>query len=208
MVINTPACRADYPSRSVLEKQELHLAGVWCGTQTWKIARDAEMAYGQVGLGLPEHIMCSCKSDTQLSSASRSMPLSSRGPVHRLHVLSLYCQAARGVRLARWVGRASLRVSDNHANPQMEKSLTPQAFASNNLNRSLADRRDAEFLQTSFQHAHFVVVSGSKVMVSREPAVRLRWLEAPELENLGYGPSAEGTIQHAQQGKRPGEDLL
>ena len=125
-----------------------------------------------------------------------------RGPVDRLQVLSLYWQAARGLRLAKWVGRASLRVSDNQAKFQMEKSLTPQAFASNNLNRSLADRRDAEFLQTSFQHAHFVVVSGSKVMVSKEPAVRLRWLEAPELENLGYSPSAEGTIQHAQQGKR------
>ncbi len=82
----------------------------------------------------------------------------------------------------------------------MEKSLTPQAFASNNLNRSLTDRRDAGFLQTSFQHAHFVVVSGSKVMVSKEPAKKLRWLEAPDLEKLGYGPSAEGTIQHAQQG--------
>lgn len=129
------------------------------------------------------------------------MPLSLRGPVERLQVLSLYWQAARGVRLARWVGRASLQVSDNQAKPQMEKSLTPQAFASNNLNRSLADRRDAEFLQTSFQHAHFVVVSGSKVLVSKEPAVKVRWLEATELEKLGYGPSPEGTIQHAHQGK-------
>ena len=165
------------------------------------------MAFGQVGLPLPGHI-CAAASATRTCLARCSMPLSVRGSADRLQILSLYWQAARGVRLARWVGRASLRVSDNQAKPQMEKSLTPQAFASNNLNRSLADRRDAEFLQTSFQHAHFVVVSGSKVMVSKEPAVKLRWLEATELEKLGYGPSSEGTIQHAQQGKRHGEDLL
>ena len=38
-------------------------------------------------------------------------------------------------------------------------------------------------------------------MVSTEPSKKLRWLEAPELQKLGYGPSAEGTIQHARQGK-------
>ncbi|CAL5218535.1 g224 [Coccomyxa viridis] len=37
-------------------------------------------------------------------------------------------------------------------------------------------------------------------MVSTEPAKKLRWLEAPELENLGYTPSTEGTINHTQQG--------
>lgn len=145
--------------------------------------------------------MCSYSCDTQLSSAQRPMPVSLGGPVESLHLLSQFCRAARGVRPARWVGRASLRVSENQTIPQMEKSLTPQAFASNNLNRSLTDRRDAGFLQASFQHAHFVIVSGSKVMVSTEPAKKLRWLEAPELENLGYTPSTEGTINHTQQGK-------
>ena len=82
----------------------------------------------------------------------------------------------------------------------MDKSLTPQAFASNNLNRSLADRRDAEFIRIAFPHAHYVIVSGSKVMVSRNPAVRLRWVEASELQKLSYSPAADGTIQHSQRG--------
>lgn len=82
----------------------------------------------------------------------------------------------------------------------MEKSLTPQAFASNNLNRSLADRRDAEFIRIAFPHAHYVIVSGSKIMVSRNPAVQLRWVEASELQKLSYSPAADGTIQHSQRG--------
>ena len=85
----------------------------------------------------------------------------------------------------------------------MDKSLTPQAFASNNLNRSLGDRREAEFLHTAFPHAHFVIVSGSKVMVSRDAMVKLRWLEARELQSLQYGPSGAGTIQHSQSGMLP-----
>ncbi|CAK0736539.1 hypothetical protein CVIRNUC_000762 [Coccomyxa viridis] len=94
--------------------------------------------------------------------------------------------------------RASiLRGTDQNIHP-MDKSLTPQAFASNNLNRSLGDRREAEFLHTAFPHAHFVIVSGSKVMVSRDAMVKLRWLEARELQSLQYGPSGVGTIQHSQ----------
>ena len=166
------------------------------------------MGCGQIGQpsGLAQANLCSCKCDTQLPVADRPMPVTLKGPVSRLRLLFLHCQPARGVRLVRSVGRANLRVRipDKQISSYMDKSLTPQAFASNNLNRSLADRRNAGFLQASFEQTHFVVVSGSKVMVSREPAVKLRWIDAPELDRLGYGPSAEGTIQHAQQGKRHG----
>ena len=156
---------------------------------------------------LAQAYLCSCKCDTQLPAADRPMPVSLKGPVVRLPLLFLHCQPARVVRFVRSVGRATLRVriAEKQTSSHMETSLTPQAFASSNLNRSLADRRDAGFLQTSFQQAHFVIVSGSKVMVSRELGVKLRWIDAPELERLGYGPSAEGTIQHAQQGRRHGQ---
>ena len=40
-------------------------------------------------------------------------------------------------------------------------------------------------------------------MVSRESMVKLRWLEASELQSLQYGPSGTGTIQHSQNGTLP-----
>ena len=126
-----------------------------------------------------------------------------RGPLEllRFPIVGRCSRKSRSV--FRGVPRASILRGTGQSTPPMDKSLTPQAFASNNLNRSLGDRREAEFLHTAFPHAHFVIVSGSKVMVSRESTVKLRWLEARELQSLQYGPSGTGTIQHSQNGALP-----
>ena len=73
----------------------------------------------------------------------------------------------------------------------MEKSLTPQAFASNNLNRSITERRDKNFLEDTFPKSLFLVVSNGKVVVWRKPKTELRWFRQSELQNLAYEPYSD-----------------
>ena len=70
----------------------------------------------------------------------------------------------------------------------MDKSLTPQAFASNNLKRSITDRRNKNFLEEKFPDSLFLVVSNGKVVVWRKTKTELRWFKHFELQNLAYKP--------------------
>lgn len=74
---------------------------------------------------------------------------------------------------------------------RMDRSLTPQAFASNNLDRSITDRRNKDFFTIVFPESLFLVVSGGKVLVSRTAGTELRWFNALELGNLGYKPESD-----------------
>lgn len=93
-----------------------------------------------------------------------------------------------------------LRAIQNTTSSKMEKSLTPQAFASNNLDRSMTDRRDTSFVATAFPNALFLVVAHGKVLVTRTPERRLRWFTHAELKNMAYDISEERL-------SRPGRDL-
>ena len=126
-----------------------------------------------------------------------------RVPLELLRLPIVGRHSRKSSRAFRGAPRASILRGIDQNTHHMDKSLTPQAFASNNLNRSLNDRGEEVFLHTAFPHAHFVIVSGSKVMVSRESTAKLRWLEAGELQSLQYGPSGTGTIQHSPNGALP-----
>lgn len=160
---------------------------------------------GWAGLGLEgQALFRSRTDDTQVAVAHNSMLVLYRRPAVAINSLSFHWHiigTTKGVTPVRCIGNANIRVAAPQPRFQMDKALTPQAFASNNLNRSTADKREAEFLRTALQHAHFVIVSGSKVMVSREPSVRLRWLEGSELHNLDYSPSRDGKLEQSQRGE-------
>lgn len=81
---------------------------------------------------------------------------------------------------------------------RMDRSLTPQAFASNNLDRSITDRRNKDFLTVVFPESLFLVVSTGKVLVSRTRGTELRWFNASELGNLGY--KAESDVLQRRAG--------
>ena len=160
---------------------------------------------GWAGLGLDgQALFRSWTDDTQLAVVHNSMLVLYRRPSIAIYSRSFHWHIVGttvGVTPVRCVGNANIRVAAPQPRFQMDKALTPQAFASNNLNRSTADKREAEFLRTALQHVHFVIVSGSKVMVSREPSVKLRWLEASELQNLDYSPSRDGMLEQSQRGE-------
>lgn len=88
-----------------------------------------------------------------------------------------------------------LRAIKNTASNKMEKSLTPQAFASNNLDRSMTERRDRSFVATAFLNALFLVVEHGKVLVTRTPERKLRWFTHAELQSMEYDVSNERLVR-------------
>ncbi|BDA44335.1 Peroxisomal NADH pyrophosphatase NUDT12 [Coccomyxa sp. Obi] len=81
----------------------------------------------------------------------------------------------------------------------MDRSLTPQAFASNNLDRSITDRRNKEFLTISFPQSLFLVVSNGKVLISKTTGTELRWFNANEISSLGYKPKSDVLQRRADE---------
>ena len=63
--------------------------------------------------------------------------------------------------------------------------MVPQAFASNNLDRSMPDRRAPGFLEQAFPDALLLVVSAGRVLVTKQQP-SLRWFRPFELQNLAY----------------------
>jgi hypothetical protein len=86
----------------------------------------------------------------------------------------------------------------------MDKSLTPQAFASNNLNRSITERRNKNFLEERFPSSLFLVVSNGKVVVWRKTKTELRWFKNFELQNLAYEPYEDVLSRRAGVSLCPG----
>lgn len=78
-----------------------------------------------------------------------------------------------------------------HGSYKMDKSLTPQAFASNNLDRSTTDRRNKDFLSIVFPQSLFLVVSQGKVVVWRKSKTELRWFRPVEMQNLAYSAASD-----------------
>ena len=67
------------------------------------------------------------------------------------------------------------------------EGLAPQAFASNNLDRSVTERRQQAFLKTIFPDSLMLIVSDGKVLVySNGSKAHLRWFQPFELQNLAY----------------------
>ena len=78
---------------------------------------------------------------------------------------------------------------------QMERSksrsLPPQSFSLNNLNRSILERRDADFLEKALPEADILLVSGNQCCVSgseedSQEAVTLSWLRLEALTKMGF----------------------
>ena len=83
------------------------------------------------------------------------------------------------------------KVADHH---NME-GLAPQAFASNNLDRSMIERREQAFLKTIFPDSLMLIVSDGKVLVyqgERKENTHLRWFRPFELQNLAYDMGDRG----------------
>ena len=81
----------------------------------------------------------------------------------------------------------SIAVREHHS---ME-GLAPQAFASNNLDRSMTERREQAFLRTIFPDSLMLIVSDGKVLVYKEDS-HLRWFQPLELQNLAYEMGDKG----------------
>ena len=94
--------------------------------------------------------------------------------------------------------RQTPELSQKEHSIKMDRSLTPQAFASNNLDRSITDRRNKDFLTVVFPESLFLVVSGGKVLVSRTRGTEMRWFSANDLGNLGY--KAESDVLQRRAG--------
>lgn len=76
---------------------------------------------------------------------------------------------------------------------QKMESLTPQAFASNHLNRSMTDRREPGFLRSAFLgNARYLIVSEGRALVYKGPKPSLRWFQTFELQNLAYSMGEAG----------------
>jgi hypothetical protein len=71
------------------------------------------------------------------------------------------------------------------------EGLAPQAFASNNLDRSMTERREQAFLRTIFPDSLMLIVSDGKVLVYKEDS-HLRWFQPLELQNLAYEMGDKG----------------
>ena len=77
------------------------------------------------------------------------------------------------------------------------EGLAPQAFASNNLDRSMTERREQAFLRTIFHHSLMLIVSDGKVLVTKGPNTHLRWFRPFELQNLAYEMEDRGLHREA-----------
>ena len=85
-------------------------------------------------------------------------------------------------------------------------ALPVQSFAANALDRSIAERRDADFVQTISQAAQYVLVAGSRISVDQgQDQAQLRWFSAAELEKLGL-EALDGVLK-ADSGAAAGSSL-
>lgn len=86
--------------------------------------------------------------------------------------------------------------------------LDAQSFGGDQLNRSVGDRRDENFVQTAFQGSTSLLISGRSVLAKRRPGVsndspqstELCWLSPEDLHDFGI--EAQTDSQTTVAGKR------